>query len=181
MRGNYGKKITTKQKREEKERLNKQKWAKQDTPVVPKSKTEEKPVAASDDKLLKTTQVKKVQTKSKAKAMGLKTVLSFDDKIAIASFVNDKKTKLPHIERITDKSGTTIHENARMFDSSVDEQNVNIEKRMTIEEKQNDGTFKRMRKMSRLPYAIRISKLAGKTISGLKMLRKSTFWKDVPQ
>lgn len=170
------KKITAKQKREEKERLNKQKWAKQDTPVVPKSKTEEKPVAASDDKLLKTTQVKKVQTKSKAKAMGLKTVLSFDDKIAIASFVNDKKTKLPHIERVTDKSGTTIHENARMFDSSVDEQNVNIEKRMTIEEKQNDGTFKKDEIDVKATVCNPYFKTCGKDYIGIKDVAEKYFF-----
>ncbi len=56
--------------------------------------------------------------KTNVKAMGLKSMLVFDnDRIAISSFKNDKKTKRSHIELITDHEGKDIKDALDAFDT----------------------------------------------------------------
>lgn len=165
------KKITAKQKREEKERLNKQKWAKNDSVIiVPETKEEIKTGEIQDNNR------KRSRQKSQAKAMGLKAVLSFDNKIAIASFVSSKNAKSSHIERITDKEGTTISVNSKMFESSVNKRDINIEKRITIEEPQQDGTIKKEEKGVKSTTCNPYFKVGGKDYIGIKEIAEEHFF-----
>ena len=69
--------------------------------------------------------------KTKAKAMGLKSTLVFDDKIVVTSFLNSKteeNEKCAHIEKITDCNGQTIVERPRMFNTSINAQQVDLSK-----------------------------------------------------
>lgn len=69
--------------------------------------------------------------KTKAKAMGLKSTLVFDDKIVVTSFLNSKteeNEKCAHIEKITDCNGQTIVEHPRMFNTSINAQQVDLSK-----------------------------------------------------
>ena len=165
------KKITAKQKREEKKRLNKQKWAKNDSVIiVPETKEEIKTGEIQDNNR------KRSRQKSQAKAMGLKAVLSFDNKIAIASFVSSKNAKSSHIERITDKEGTTISVNSKMFESSVNKRDINIEKRITIEEPQQDGTIKKEEKGVKSTTCNPYFKVGGKDYIGIKEIAEEHFF-----
>ena len=69
--------------------------------------------------------------KTKAKAMGLKSTLVFDDKIVVTSFLNSKteeNEKCAHIEKIADCNGQTIVEHPRMFNTSINAQKVDLSK-----------------------------------------------------
>lgn len=69
--------------------------------------------------------------KTKAKAMGLKSTLVFDDKIVVTSFLNSKteeNEKCAHIEKIADCNGQTIVERPRMFNTSINAQKVDLSK-----------------------------------------------------
>lgn len=68
-------------------------------------------------------------SKTKAKSMGLKSTLVFDEKIAVTSFINSKneeKEKSSHIEKITDFDGNVINENPRMFHTKVNKKEIGI-------------------------------------------------------
>lgn len=69
--------------------------------------------------------------KTKAKAMGLKSTLVFDDKIVVTSFLNSKTEgdeKCAHIEKIADCKGQTIVERPRMFNTSINTKKIDLSK-----------------------------------------------------
>ena len=69
--------------------------------------------------------------KTKAKAMGLKSTLVFDDKIVVTSFLNSKteeNEKCAHIEKIAACNGQTIVERPRMFNTSINAKKVDLSK-----------------------------------------------------
>lgn len=169
------KKITAKQRREERERQNKQKWAKKqdDATAVFECEANIKPADSKDEDCANTSIKRK---KTQAKAMGLKTVLGFDNKIAIASFTSSKDSKSSHIERITDPNGKTIREDVRMFDSNVDECSINLEKRMTVEERQKDGTIKKDEKDVKSTICNPYSNECGKDYIGIKSVAEELFF-----
>lgn len=171
------KKITAKQRREERERQNKQKWAKKqaDATAVFECEADIKP-ADSKDEDCTNIYIKREKKKTQAKAMGLKTVLGFDNKIAIASFMSSKDSKSSHIERITDPNGKTIREDVRMFDSNVDECSINLEKRMTVEERQKDGTIKKDEKDVKSTICNPYSNECGKDYIGIKSVAEELFF-----
>ncbi len=171
------KKITAKQRREERERQNKQKWAKKqdDATAVFECEADIKPADSKDEDCANTS-IKREKKKTQAKAMGLKTVLGFDNKIAIASFTSSKDSKSSHIERITDPNGKTIREDVRMFDSNVDECSINLEKRMTVEERQKDGTIKKDEKDVKSTICNPYSNECGKDYIGIKSVAEELFF-----
>lgn len=171
------KKITAKQRREERERQNKQKWAKKqdDATAVFECETNIKSADSKDEDCANTS-IKREKKKTQAKAMGLKTVLGFDNKIAIASFMSSKDSKSSHIERITDPNGKTIREDVRMFDSNVDECSINLEKRMTVEERQKDGTIKKDEKDVKSTICNPYSNECGKDYIGIKSVAEELFF-----
>lgn len=171
------KKITAKQRREERERQNKQKWAKRqdEATVVFECEADIKPADSKDEDCTNIS-IKREKKKTQAKAMGLKTVLGFDNKIAIASFTSSKDSKSSHIERITDPNGETIREDVRMFDSNVDECSINLEKRMTVEERQKDGTIKKDEKDVKSTICNPYSNECGKDYIGIKSVAEELFF-----
>lgn len=171
------KKITAKQRREERERQNKQKWAKRqdDATAVFEYEADIKPADSKDEDCTNIS-IKREKKKTQAKAMGLKTVLGFDNKIAIASFTSSKDSKSSHIERITDPNGETIREDVRMFDSNVDECSINLEKRMVVEEIQKDGTIKKDEKDVKSTICNPYSNECGKDYIGIKSVAEELFF-----
>lgn len=80
-----------------------------------------------------TTKCKKLNSKTNAKAMGLKSTLVFDNKIVLTSFTSenhavyseDKKTS--YIEKMTDQNGQDIKKIApRMFDSNITNKSIKL-------------------------------------------------------
>ena len=75
---------------------------------------------------------------TKAKAMGLKSTLVFDDKIVVTSFLNSKteeNEKCAHIEKIAACNGQTIVERPRMFNTSMLKANELIESNIDLVKK----------------------------------------------
>lgn len=169
------KKITAKQRREERERQNKQKWAKSKMMLLPFLSVKQILNPRIQKTKIALIFLSKREKKTQAKAMGLKTVLGFDNKIAIASFMSSKDSKSSHIERITDPNGKTIREDVRMFDSNVDECSINLEKRMTVEERQKDGTIKKDEKDVKSTICNPYSNECGKDYIGIKSVAEELF------
>lgn len=170
------KKITAKQRREERERLNKLKWSKPAESAVSANNSQISTSDISTKDNGSQIKDKKTHKKTQAKAMGLKTILSFNDKIAIASFASTKDEKASHIERITDKEGTPIKVATKMFDSSVDKRNVNIKKSISIENNQINGLFQNDKKDVKSTICNPYFKMCGKDYIGIKEAAELRFF-----
>lgn len=70
-------------------------------------------------------------SKTKAKAMGLKSTLVFNNKIVVTSFLNSKteeNEKCAHIEKIAECNGKTVLEHPRMFNISISSKKIDLSK-----------------------------------------------------
>lgn len=75
----------------------------------------------------------KKNIKSKAKALGLKSTLVFNDQVVLTSFAKGQDKKNNNIEKVTNFKGELIKETPILFNAKVDEAKIELKRIMNVE------------------------------------------------